>query len=135
MSIQEIIDKYFEYLNGGKFAELFSLFSEDAELSSPVDFRAKGLNEIKAFYLKVPENYPEHVDTATDLLIQKNKAAVLIQFEGKSAAGVRASFQAVDWFTFEEGRIKSLVSLYDSLSLSRSLKQQRPEPEKCKSSS
>jgi hypothetical protein len=126
MSIKEILSKYFEYVNGEKFSELSDLFSEDADLYCPVNFRAKGPDEIKTFFVKFPKNYPLHLDTPIDMLIQENKAAVLIQFKGKSASGAPASFQAVDWFTFEGDKIKSLLTFYDSLAFSRSLKKANP---------
>jgi len=121
-SIRDIVSRYFEYINNRKFDELFGLFCEDVIFSCPVDFRVKGLEKIKPFYLKVPENYPQHADMPLDVLIQGNRAAVLIQFEGKSAAGVPVSFLATDWFTFEGGKIKTLTIFFDSLGLSRSLK-------------
>ena len=122
MAIKDTIDKYFQYVNDGKFDQLFDLFCEDADLSCPVDFKAKGIENIKTFHLKVPENYPEHIDTPIDILVQENRAAVLIQFQGKNASGTPASFVAADWFTFKDDKIQTLQIFYDSLGLSRRLK-------------
>ena len=122
MSIQNTIKKYFEFINDEKFDELFRLFCEDADLTCPVGFRAKGIEKIKAFYLMVPSNYPKHLDTPIDTLIQEDRAAVLIQFEGKSASGIPVRFMAIDWFTFENHKIKTLNIFYDSLRLSRLLR-------------
>lgn len=122
MGIQETVNKYFEYINEEDFDRFFELFSEDAVVSCPVDLELKGLQEIKSFYLKVPGNYPEHEDRPLDVLIDGNRAAVLIQFDGQTASGKIVSFRASDWFTFEEDRIKTVTVFYDSIALSRKVK-------------
>jgi ketosteroid isomerase-like protein len=122
MSAKETIRKYFECINEEKFDELFSLFCEDVEFSCPVNFKVQGLEKMKRFYLKVPENYPEHNDQPIDILIVGNRASVLIQFDGKNKEGIPISFIATDWFTFEGDKIKTLNIFYDSLALSRSSK-------------
>ena len=72
--------------------------------------------------MNVPKNYPEHQDTPVDIMIEGDRAAVIIQFQGKNASGIPVSFLAADWFTFEGDKIKSLITFYDSLSLSKALK-------------
>lgn len=122
MAIKDTINQYFDSINKENFDELFDLFCEDMNFSCPVDFTTRDPEKIKAFYLKVPENYPEHEDKPVDMLIEGNMAAVLIQFEGKTASGQHVEFNATDWFTFEGSRIKTLNIFYDSLGLSRRLK-------------
>ena len=122
MGIQETIKNYFDYINKEEFDRFFNLFTEDAVVSCPVDLELKGLEEIKSFYLKVPENYPEHEDKPLDVLIDGNRAAVLIQFEGKTASGKVVGFRAADWFTFEKDKIKTVTVFYDSIALSRKVK-------------
>lgn len=121
MSIEDCIKSYFASINHEDFDLLFDLFAEDATLHCPVNYVAEGVDKIKPFYLKVPENYPEHVDTPVDWILDGNKAAVFIRFEGRNAAGVGVAFNAVDWFVFESGRIKSLDVFFDSLGVSRLL--------------
>jgi hypothetical protein len=125
MTINDTIHDYFEYINTEKFDLLFDLFCEDIKFSCPVDFTTQDLEEIKAFYNAVPENYPEHLDDPVDIIIDGNRAAVQIQFTGKRASGQKVEFSAVDWFTFEGDRIKTLNILYDSLGLSRQLKEKK----------
>ena len=122
MTINDTINKYFECINTEKFDQLFGMFCADMKFSCPVDFVTQDPEKIKAFYLKVPENYPEHLDQPVDILVEGNMAAVQIQFTGKRGSGQKVEFSAVDWFTFEGDRIKTLNILYDSLGLSRQLK-------------
>jgi ketosteroid isomerase-like protein len=122
MAIKDTVNKYFDCINNEKFDELFGLFCKDMKFSCPVDFATQDPEKIKAFYLKVPENYPGHLDKPVDVIVEGNRAAVQIQFIGQQASGKTVEFSAVDWFTFEGDRIKALNIYYDSLGLSRRLK-------------
>jgi ketosteroid isomerase-like protein len=122
MTIRDTVNNYFEYINRENFDQLFDLFCADMKFSCPVDFVTQDPEKIKAFYNAVPENYPEHLDQPINILVEGNMAAVQIQFTGKRASGQKVEFSAVDWFTFEGDRIKTLKILYDSLGLSRLLK-------------
>jgi len=122
MTIKDTLNKYFECINREEFDQLFDLFCEDMRFSCPVDFVTQDPDKVRAFYNKVPENYPEHLDKPVDIITSGNRAAVHIQFSGKRASGQRVEFSAVDWFTFEGDRIKTLSIFYDSLGLSRQLK-------------
>ncbi len=114
MNVEEIVRNYFRLINEEKFDEFFALFDPDVEFSAPYGFRAKGLEEVKPFYLDVPVSYPEHVDTPEHIHVSGNRAAVYIDFVGKSAKGVRVAFKATDWFTIENGKIKTLNIFFDS---------------------
>ena len=112
--MEEIIKEYFRLVNADKFDELFdTLFAPDVEFHAPFDYHAKGLENVKPFYLMVPSNYPEHVDTPVHIHVSGNRAAVYIEFEGKTAGGIPITFQGTDWFVIENGKIKFLHIFFD----------------------
>lgn len=118
-TIEEIVKSYFRLVNEEKFDEFFALFSSEVEFNAPFNFHTRGLANVKPFYLQVPKNYPEHVDTPLEILVSGNKAAVFIDFIGKTKDGVSVAFTATDWFEFEQGKIKSLNIFFDSFHLSK----------------
>ncbi len=117
--IREVVESYFRLVNEEKFEEFFSLFAPDVKFKAPFNFTAQGLDNIKPFYLQVPQNYPEHVDTPEHILVSGNRAAVFIDFIGKTSEGRPVAFKATDWFEIENGKIKSLNIFFDSFHLSR----------------
>lgn len=121
-SVREIVTCYFRLVNEERFDELFRLFDPDLEFSAPFCFSVRGLEHVKPFYLRVPLEYPEHEDTPTEILCSDNKAAVLIEFVGRTRHGLPVAFKAIDWFEIEKGKIKSLSIFFDSFSLARLLK-------------
>jgi len=118
-SIPEIVETYFRLVNAEKFEALFELFHPEVEFRAPFGFRARGLEKVKPFYLSVPVNYPEHVDTPLEVLTAGNRAAVLIDFRGRNRQGTPVVFRASDWFGIENGRIRSLEIFFDSQALPR----------------
>ncbi len=117
--MEEIIRKYFKLINEEKFEEFFRLFDPEVDFHAPFDFHVKGLDKVKPFYLQVPVNYPEHVDTPEEIAISGNRAAVFIDCKGKTKKGRHVAFKAADWFIVEDGKIKSLNIFFDSFSVQK----------------
>ena len=117
--IKDIVRSYFRLVNEEKFDEFFELFDPDVEFNAPFNFHTRGLENVKPFYLQVPKNYPEHVDTPVEIVASGNKAAVFIDFVGRTKDGIPVTFKATDWFVFEKGKIKSLNIFFDSYHLTR----------------
>ena len=115
--IKDVVNSYFRLVNEEKFEEFFMLFDADVEFHAPFDFNAKGIESVKPFYLGIPKNYSEHVDTPEVINVSGNMAAVYIDFKGKTSDGAPAAFKATDWFTIENGKIKSLHIFFDSFAM------------------
>jgi len=117
--VRRTVESYFRLVNEEKFDEFFALFDPDVEFRAPFNFVVRGLEKVKPFYLRVPTDYPHHVDTPEEILVSGNRAAVFIDFVGTSKERVTVAFKATDWFRVEEGKIKSLHIFYDSHHLAR----------------
>jgi ketosteroid isomerase-like protein len=112
--MEEIIKSYFRMVNEDEFDAFFSLFDPQVKFQGPFDFKANNLEELKPYYLDIPNNYQEHIDTPVDIFISGNKAAVFIDFCGKTKKGQDITFKAMDHFVIEDGKIKSLHIFFDS---------------------
>jgi ketosteroid isomerase-like protein len=112
--VRKTVESYFRLVNEEKFDEFFALFDPDVEFKAPYNFQTRGLENVKPFYLRVPDDYPEHVDTPEEILVSGNRAAVFIDFKGKTKDGIAVDFKATDWFRVEDGKIKSLNIFLDS---------------------
>ena len=117
--VRKTVESYFRLVNEERFDEFFALFDPEVEFKAPFNFVAQGLEKVKPFYLRVPVDYPHHVDSPEVILVSGNRAAVFIDFVGTSKEGVRVAFKATDWFRVEDGKIKSLNIFYDSHYLAR----------------
>ena len=123
--VRKTVESYFRLVNEEKFDEFFALFDPDVEFKSPYSVQIRGLDNVKPFYLNVPKDYSEHVDTPEEILISGNRAAAFIDFKGKTKDGITVDFKATDWFRVEDGKIKSLNIFLDSYSLTKFLRSHR----------
>ncbi len=120
--MEEIIRSYFRLINEEKFESFFSLFHPQVQFHAPFEFKADNLEGVKPYYLQIPDNYLEHVDTPIDIFISENKAAVFIDFHGKTRKGKSITFKAMDRFVVEDGKIKSLNIFFASANLLKILR-------------
>ena len=119
--VREIVTSYFRLVNEEKFDEFFALFHPDVEMNAPFGFRARGLEDVKPFYLRVPKDHPDHVDTPEIILVSGNRAAVFIDYVGTTKDGRPVEFKATDWFEIQDGKIKSLNIFFDSHDIAKRL--------------
>ena len=112
--MEEIVKSYFKLINEEKFDEFFSLFHPQVHFRGPFGFKADNLENLKPYYLEIPDNYLEHIDTPIDIFTSGNKVAVFIDFYGKTKKRQTITFKAMDHFVIEDGKIKSLHLFFDS---------------------
>lgn len=121
--IRELVQAYFDRLNGEDWQGLASLFASDAVLRAPGSRTWKGREEVSAYYRAALAPYPEHRDEPTRVLVAGDTATVEIHFEGRLANGQPLAFDAVDVFDFADGHVAELSSWYDSHAVRKQLAQ------------
>src|SRR5262245_409633 len=121
--IRELVQAYFDRLNGEDWQGLASLFGTDAVLRAPGSRTWKGRDEVSAYYRAALAPYPEHRDEPTRVLVAGDTATVEIHFEGRLANGRPLAFDAVDVFDFADGHVVELSSWYDSHAVRKQLAQ------------
>ena len=120
--MEKIIHRYFEAVNSDSVDSLMDLWNEECEFSMPFRPTMKDKAEIRKFYESLPVIYPEHRDDPIDFIVGENKAAVKIVVKNKTVDGKTVLFNAFSWMTFQNGKIKSLESIFDSAKLMQDLK-------------
>ena len=85
--IRELVQAYFDRLNGEDWQGLASLFATDAVLRAPGSRTWEGRDEVSAYYRAALAPYPEHRDEPTRVLVAGDTATVEIHFEGRLANG------------------------------------------------
>lgn len=121
--IRELVQAYFDRLNGEDWQGLASLFATDAVLRAPGSRTWEGRDEVSAYYRAALAPYPEHRDEPTRVLVAGDTATVEIHFEGRLANGQPLAFDAVDVFDFADGHVVELSSWYDSHAVRKQLAQ------------
>lgn len=125
-SVEEVVGRYFECLNGEDWAGLAELFAERAELVAVGSRPRSGREEVLDYYRRALAPYPEHRDEPTRVLVAEGTATVEIRYRGATPEGRPVEFDAVDVFDVEHGRIERLTSWYDIADVRRQLAGEPP---------
>ncbi|MFC1823152.1 nuclear transport factor 2 family protein [Thermodesulfobacteriota bacterium] len=120
--MEDLLKRYFEYVNNDAFDQLMELWHEDGEFNMPLQKKLTGKAEIRKFYETMPKVYAEHEDDPYDFIMGDNKVAIRIAVKNKTHDGKMVDLEALSWMTFEDGKIKSANVLYDSAKALKALK-------------
>jgi ketosteroid isomerase-like protein len=127
LTIEEVIDRYFFHLNTDQLAGFRELWHPDAEVRAVGARPMKGVDDIVAFFSRLFSAWPRHHDAPVRVLLAGTTATVEVQFTGTTADGREVTFDAVDVFDIEDGRIRRLTNWYDIAYVRRQLAP--PEPD------
>ena len=113
MSNRETIHKYFEALNHENWQELGELFHSEASYKATGARERKGRDEITSFFSTLFSPWLTHNDGPTRLILDGDAAAAEVTFTGTTQDGRTVSFDAVDVFTFHDGKLMTASTWYD----------------------
>lgn len=119
MTKKEVAEKYIEFLDEGKVAELVNLFSENGKVHSPI----YGLMPAKDFYPTLNDD-TNNSELKLDTIFedeQSNKIALYFKYIWTLKSNKVVSFDVVDIIEFDsENKITDLKIIYDTV-ISRKL--------------
>jgi len=121
-TMKNFIQQYFNYVNDEKFDQLMELWHENGVFDVPFQGKIEGKTEIRKFYETLPKVYSRHEDNPIDFLFGGDKAAVRIEVTNITHEGKTIHFFAHSWMAFEQGKIKSIHALFDSVKVLKDMK-------------
>ncbi len=110
---QSIPDQYYKFVNSETWDDLETLFTSDVDLLAPYTFHAINREEAMGYYYDLPQTFPEHTDIPIKELAIDGQAAVLRTSVYTTLDGETGTFDAVDWYRYEDNKIKSLGIFMD----------------------
>ncbi|ROS01318.1 ketosteroid isomerase-like protein [Sinobacterium caligoides] len=113
LATDRVIAEYYPLVNNNEWDAFFSLFHQDAHFEAPFNSLLDGIENIAPFYYNVAETFPDHTDTPVEVISLGNQAAVRLAFSGTTAWGVPVTFEAVDWFKINKGKIAAEGIFFD----------------------
>ena len=113
MPVPEAIRRYFHGVNTEDWADFRGIWHDDAVVEVVGGIRVQGWNEILPYYTRALSGFPVHHDDPYAVHVAGDTVTVEIAFTGETVEGVATSFEAVDVFTLDEGRVRKLTTWYD----------------------
>lgn len=112
VAAEALVRRYFDDVNTEDWSDFRGIWHADAEIDVVGGQRVRGLDEIMAYYPRILANFPVHHDDPYGVYVSGDVVTVEIAFEGETASGVRAAWEAVDVFHLVDGRVKRLTTWY-----------------------
>ncbi len=119
-----VVKDYFTALNDEDWDLMASVLHPELDLIPSGSRPRIGSDNAIAMFQKIFERFPVHQDNPTRFLESGNTVVVEITFNGATQDGQEVSFDAVDIFDVEDGRISRLSQWFDTAALAAALQGQ-----------
>jgi uncharacterized protein len=113
MSNEQTVRQYFVCLDTEDWEKMRTLWHEDSEMRATGARARQGLDEVIGYFSKLFTPWPTHRDAPTRLISQGDTIVAEVTFTGTTAEGREVTFDAIDVFDLEDGRIRRLTNWYD----------------------
>ncbi len=113
----ETVESYFSALNAEDWELMASVLHPDLDLIPSGSRPRAGSDKAIAMFQKIFERFPVHHDSPTRFLHAGSTVVAEIAFAGSTADGTEVSFDAIDIFDLEDGRIRRLSQWFDTAAL------------------
>ena len=117
----ETVKEYFTALNTEDWELMASVLDSELHLVPSGSRSRTGADKAIAMFQKIFERFPVHADDPTRFICDGNTMVVEITFTGATQDGRELSFDAVDIFDVQDGRISRLSQWFDTAALAATL--------------
>jgi ketosteroid isomerase-like protein len=125
MNTREVVEKYYEYANAGKWDAWCDLFTEDAIYDEQLAGRIQGRETLRPMMKGFPDVYAKFVNAPKHFVVNGNQAAVISHISALASKFQNEPIEAeaVLYVEIENGKIKYAANYHDSKPFKPFLKQ------------
>jgi steroid delta-isomerase-like uncharacterized protein len=120
--MEDLIREYLKRVNAEDVDGTLELWHEDCVFNVPFQGTLRGKEALRGFYCALPKAYSQHKDEMLDIVVDGNKVAVRILVDNTTHDGKVIKFEAIDWMTLEDGKIKSVAAFFDTAKVLKDMK-------------
>ena len=116
MNGTEIIAKYYEYANAGKWDAWCDLFTETQEMDEQLAGHISGLTVLRGMMAGMGQAYAVFQNVPTAIIVEGNQGAVVSHISARAAKYPDEPIEAdvMNYFRFENGKIAYMRNVHDS---------------------
>jgi ketosteroid isomerase-like protein len=109
----DTVQRYFVCLDTEDWAQMRTLWHDDAELRAVGARPRSGVDEVIGYFSNLFSPWPAHQDKPTRLIGSGDTIVAEVTFTGTTPDARDVSFDAVDVFDLRDGKIAKLTNWYD----------------------
>lgn len=116
---------YFMCVTKGDVEGILALFADDARLINPMtgEEGIRGKAALRSFYRKLVSSLVDYHAGPTDIVIEGNKLVAPLHLAGKTSDGKPIEMNNLNFWTFENGKFKTLRIYMDTYPYRQALSQ------------
>jgi uncharacterized protein (TIGR02246 family) len=119
---QTVVRRYFDLVNADEVDAMMELFAEDATIEPSSGGVRRGRDDIAAYYRATLAGFAEHHDEPRRVHVARTAIVIELAFVGVATSGAPVTFDALDLFELEGGRIRRVSLWADTAAIARQLR-------------
>jgi ketosteroid isomerase-like protein len=110
---RHVVSEYFVCLDTENWERMTELWHPDASLRAVGARPRSGRDAVIEYFSRLFRPWPQHRDVPTRIVVAGDVVIAEVRFEGITPGGRSVTFEAVDVFDLDAGRIHALSNWYD----------------------
>ena len=116
MNNREVLEKYYEYANAGKWMDWCDLFAENQEMDEQLAGHISGLKTLREMMTGMGQAYARFQNVPRYILLEGDQGAVLSHISARAAKYPNEAIEAdvMNYFRLANGKIVYMENCHDS---------------------
>jgi ketosteroid isomerase-like protein len=114
MTTQEVIEKYYEYVNADDWESWFTLFADDVVMDEQLAGQIKGVQTLKDGMAGFKKGYSKFNNYPKHIFANGKEGCAVTRIVAANAAGVPIESNVANYFVVENGKITYMANFHDS---------------------
>ena len=125
MTPKQIINKYYEYANAGKWTAWCDLFADDMVMDEQLAGRIEGLATLRPMMAGMDKAYAKFQNVPRAIMVDGDEGAVISHISARASKYPNEPIEAdvMNYFRFKNGKISYMQNVHDSKPFAPFLKQ------------
>lgn len=114
MTAKEVIDRYYETVNAGRWNEWLELFDDNIVIDEQLAGHLEGIEVLRGAIGGIGRSYNKFIMHPLHIVIEGNEVCVIWRFEGANASDVPIEARGANYFRMENGKITYMENFHDT---------------------
>ncbi len=114
MNTQEVISKYYNYVNTADWNNWLSLFDDNIVMDEQLAGHLTGIQTLRGAVGGLEKGYSKFLMYPKQTVVEGNQACVVWDCEAANASGVPINAKGANYFQVENGKITYMSNFHDT---------------------
>jgi ketosteroid isomerase-like protein len=114
METEEIVQKYYKYVNDGDWDKWLTLFADDVEVDEQLAGHVEGIAILRGAISGLKRGYSKFKNHPKHIVVNGHEACVVSHIVAANAAGVPIEARVANYFRIKHGKIAYMANFHDT---------------------